>query len=222
MEAMSDLQRSDLLARWHGRALCCRYVGVFLRSLPMRVLRHGSETILELRWALSWHAEGGPEVVGTWLPDGIADLSPTSLIARMHEKGIERIGVLIGDDLTELAICGAWVARPQPGASLRPVEVATSVERCSARSSERRRLVAADQYVRDLERRLKAALARREVFYNDALAMAFIVEYLKREERKVDKLVRLPEFRPDLTLDTRRTAQPRSAPARVRAAPQLR
>jgi hypothetical protein len=139
----------------------------------------------------------------------------------MHEQGIERIAVLIGEGLEDLPTFGARAARPRRGAPLRPVEVSTSVELCSARPAERRRLVAADGYVRDLERRMKAALARRGVFATAAEAMTFLVEYLKREERKIDMLVRLPGFHRDLTLNIRRMDPPQSVPVWDRTAPTL-
>ena len=64
---------------------------------------------------------------------------------------------------------------------------------------------------------MKAALARHGIFSTDAHAMAFVVEYLKREERKIDKYVRLPELSRHQALNTRGAALLQSVPVRHRA-----
>ena len=185
-----DLYDEDWVARWLSRPLCCKYVAVVFRtvSIPNEVVQARPRTFI--RWGLGYLTGGESEILGAWKTLDPALDVPHPVFAELHERGVESFQVLASRDAAEEV---SVLLRDVPGSgdcgehiiTLQGRSLSESEAMRSLRPATRRAVLAADEVVEGINRRLKSALARRGAFLGDAEAMVFVADFLARADRRL-------------------------------------
>lgn len=196
-EAMSKLDRNAKFAAWLQRPLCCRYGGVFIRSLLARVQGQPLDGSPHIYWAIACRAGDGSEVLGAWSGSESLGVAPPAVMSDLYSRGVEKISTLICNDFSALKTPASSSAHSRHRATLQVIEVVHAAQLSNARLAVRRLLLAGEHQAQHLERRLSAALARYGPFFDEAAALEFVAAHLMRAEQKLDQgsAVRLGSFR---------------------------
>lgn len=160
--------------RWFSDPLCCRYLVV--RFSKLRVpMKHGRLiTMADWHWALGLFIDGGFEVLGAWRDEGVA--RPDQIAANLHERGLERIKALGGDEGVVAAM-----GRFRPTASRQTmVELAES----GAFGLRMRQAIRwTDTASRQLHTRMQRVAGGQQTLPDDAAAADFIAQAFQRADR---------------------------------------
>lgn len=157
--------------RWFYRALCRRYLVVRIDRLRVPTRDAGTA---EWSWALGFFTDGRVEVLGAWRDEGPA--MAQRIAADLHDRGIERIDALVGDDsLLDAAagLCPRW-GRPS----------AAELAECRDFTPRLRQAIRwTDAAARRLQDRMQRAARRQVPFIDDVAASAFVAQAFRRADR---------------------------------------
>lgn len=159
---------------WFRGSLCCRYLVV--RFDRLRVPTRQEEAIVnaEWHWALGFFTDGQFQVLGAWRDEGAA--TPQRIATDLHDRGIERIKALAGED----SLTGAM-------GRLRPKVCGRSTSELAERGAFGARMLGnlrwTETAAQRLQRRMQGALKNHGPFDDDAAAADFLAQAFQRADR---------------------------------------
>ncbi len=154
----------------HAWPLCCQYVLVTFKAVPVQVWKEGVTCNRSVRWALGVLADGQYESLGVWPDEGTKADAWQATLEDMKVRGVERIRFIESDELVALQpILNAAYPR------------ATSL---SSPPQRGRAVVGRECAVRELQRRAGQSVRRHGCFVDMRGATAFIAHALMRAERR--------------------------------------
>lgn len=159
---------------WFSCALCCRYLVVRFDRLRIPMRHEGSTNIVEWHWALGLFTDGRFEVLGAWRDEGAA--TAQRIATDLHDRGIERIKALAGEDSLVAAMEGF---RPKVFRST-VVELAA----CGTFGPRMRQAIRwTDAVAHRLQDRMLRVARNQLPFADDAAAAEFIAQAFQRADR---------------------------------------
>lgn len=160
--------------RWFSCALCCRYLVVRFDKLRIPMRHEGSTTVAEWHWALGLFTDGGFEVLGAWRDEGAA--TAQRIASDLHDRGIERIKALAGDDSLVAAM-----GHLHPKVSRQSM---AELAKCSAFGPRMRQAIRwTDAAALRLQDRMQRVARNHGSFADDAAAADFIAQAFQRADR---------------------------------------
>lgn len=160
--------------RWFSCALCCRYLVVRFDRLRIPMRHEGPSSTVEWHWALGLFTDGRFEVLGAWRDEGAA--TPQRIAGVLHDRGIERIKALAGDDNLMAAMGGF---RPKVCRS-----TVAELAECRAFGPRMRQAIRwTDSAAQRLQDRMQRVARNQFPFADDAAAADFIARAFQRADR---------------------------------------
>ena len=164
--------------RWFGAALCCRYPVLRFDRLCLPMQQEGSSSTAEWHWALGLFTDGQFEVLGAWRDDG--DAAPQRIAVDLHDRGLERIKAVAGDDVLVAAMgrfhprgCGSNLAQLADSSAFGP--------------RMRQAIHWTDAAAQRVQQRMQRVARNQGSFANDAAAADFLAKAFQRADRDLLK-----------------------------------
>lgn len=153
--------------------LCCRYLLVTFKAVPVQVWKEGVACSRSVRWALGVLPDGQCESLGVWPDAGTEVDALRATLDDMKIRGVERIRFIESDEMAALQpILNA--AYPHAKLLLSPPQ----------RSRAGVAGVVGEHAVREMQRRAGQSVRRHGCFVDMRNVTAFIAHALMRAERR--------------------------------------
>lgn len=163
---------------WLCRPLCRRYAFAEFNTVRLPVREGDAVRKVSWHWALGLFKPGEYEILGAWPSDAAA----AGYVGQdLHERGVERIGAVAGEDSAGLAVQYPSVATWSPDGDT--VGASQGVATNSGPHHHAALLSAADTAGR-LQARLAQAIKRRAPFADEDSAAAFLAQQLQKADRR--------------------------------------
>ncbi|MBV8037243.1 hypothetical protein [Roseateles sp.] len=160
--------------RWLSNPLCCRYLVVRFGRLRVPMRHEGSAGAADWHWALGLFTDGWLEVLGTWRDEGA--VTSQRIAADLHDRGIERIKALAGEDSLAVAM-----DRFRPRASRQGM---AELAECGAFGPRMRQAIRwTDAAAQRLQARMQRVAGNPPPLPDDAAAADFLARAFQRADR---------------------------------------
>jgi hypothetical protein len=163
---------------WLCRALCRRYAFAEFNAVRLPVREGDAVRKVSWHWALGLFKPGEYEILGAWPSDAA---TAGHVGQDLHERGVERIGAVAGEDSADLAVrypgATTWsqdsdTVDASQGAPTNPSPHRHAALRSAADTAER------------LQTRLAQAIKSRAPFADEDSAAAFLAQQLQKADRR--------------------------------------
>lgn len=160
--------------RWFSGPLCCRYLVVHFSRLRVPMKHERLIAMADWHWALGLFIDGGFEVLGAWRDEG--GKTPDQIAADLHQRGLERVKALAGDESVVAAL-----GRFRPAASR---ETMAELAESGAFGPRMRQAIRwTDTASRQLHTRMQRVACGQQTLSDDAVAADFIAKAFQRADR---------------------------------------